>query len=58
MNRALDPGRRGGTAQEDDGEPFEDKMKRLVAEIRVQQTDAAKLDDTIAGNLEELKCGR
>ena len=33
-------------------------MKRLVAELRVQQTDAANFDHTTAVNLEELKCGR
>ena len=37
--------------QEDDGEPFEDKMKRLVAEFREQQAKGAKLDDAIEANL-------
>ena len=44
-------------AQEDDGEPFEDKMKRLVAQLREQQAEAAKLDDAIAANLKDLAYG-
>src|SRR5437016_10911813 len=51
----LTPGRYiGAEAQEDDGEPFEEKMKRLVATLREQQADAAKLDAAIAANLNEL----
>ena len=54
----LTPGRYVGTeAQEDDGEPFEDKMKRLVAQLREQQAEAAKLDDAIAANLKDLGYG-
>lgn len=43
--------------QEDDGEPFEDKMKRLVAQLREQQAEGARLDAAIAGNLEALGFG-
>ncbi len=51
----LTPGRYVGVEpQENDGEPFEDKMKRLVAELREQQTEGTRLDATIAGNLEAL----
>ena len=51
----LTPGRYvGPEPQEDDGEPFEDKMKRLVAELREQQAEAARLDATIVANLVEL----
>ena len=51
----LTPGRYvGAEAQEEDGEPFEDKMKRLVAELRQQQTEAAKLDAAIEVNLKSL----
>jgi hypothetical protein len=40
----LTPGRYvGAEAQEDDGEPFEEKMKRLTATLREQQAEAAKL---------------
>ena len=48
----LTPGRYVGAApQEDDGEPFEEKMKRLVAQLRDQQDQGAKLDTAIKANL-------
>src|SRR5437016_2275761 len=51
----LTPGRYvGAEAQEDDGEPFAEKMKRLTATLRQQQADAARLDAAIAANLNEL----
>ncbi|MGH8590150.1 MAG: SAM-dependent DNA methyltransferase, partial [Gammaproteobacteria bacterium] len=54
----LTPGRYAGPeAQEDDGEPFAEKMKRLTATLRDQQAEAAKLDAAIAANLKELGCG-
>ncbi len=54
----LTPGRYvGAEAQEDDGELFEEKMKRLVVQLREQQTEAAKLDAAIAANLKELGYG-
>jgi type I restriction enzyme M protein len=54
----LTPGRYvGAEAQEDDGEPFEEKMKRLTATLREQQTEATKLDSVIAANLKELGYG-
>ena len=54
----LTPGRYvGAEEQEDDGEPFKDKMKRLVAQLREQQTEAVKLDDAIAANLKGLGYG-
>jgi type I restriction-modification system DNA methylase subunit len=54
----LTPGRYvGAEAQEDDGEPFEEKMKRLTATLREQQAEAAKLDAAIAANLKELGYG-
>ncbi len=54
----LTPGRYvGAAAQEDDGEPFEDKMNRLTATLREQQAEAAKLDAAIAANLKELGYG-
>jgi type I restriction enzyme M protein len=54
----LTPGRYvGAEAQEDDGEPFEEKMQRLVAQWREQQAEAAKLDAAIATNLKELGYG-
>jgi type I restriction enzyme M protein len=51
----LTPGRYvGAGAEEADGERFEEKMKRLAAKLRQQQTKAAKLDAAIAANLKEL----
>ena len=49
----LTPGRYvGAEAQEDGGEPFEEKMRRLAAQLREQQQEAARLDAAIAANLE------
>jgi len=54
----LTPGRYvGAEPQEDDGEPFEEKMKRLTATLREHQAEAAKLDAAIAANLKELGYG-
>ncbi|OGA78362.1 MAG: N-6 DNA methylase [Betaproteobacteria bacterium RIFCSPLOWO2_12_FULL_66_14] len=54
----LTPGRYvGAEAQEDDGEPFEEKMQRLAAQLREQQKGAASLDAAIAANLKELGYG-
>ena len=51
----LPPGRYVGVEpKEDDGEPFEDKMKRLVAQLREQQAEAARLDAAIEANLKAL----
>jgi type I restriction enzyme M protein len=41
-------------AQEADGEPFEEKMRRLTPTLREQQAEAAKLDSAITANLKEL----
>ncbi|MFZ1415063.1 MAG: class I SAM-dependent DNA methyltransferase [Defluviicoccus sp.] len=54
----LTPGRYvGAEAAEQDGEPFAEKMARLVADLRAQQTEAARLDAAIAANLRELGFG-
>ena len=51
----LTPGRYVGAApQADDGEPFEAKMTRLVAELQAQQAEGVRLDAAIAENLKEL----
>ncbi|MDI1328343.1 MAG: class I SAM-dependent DNA methyltransferase [Brevundimonas sp.] len=48
----LTPGRYVGTAAaDDDAEPFEEKMARLVTTFREQVTQGAKLDDTIRQTL-------
>ena len=55
----LTPGRYvGAEAADDDDEPFEEKMTRLVAQLRQQQTEAATLDATITANLREVGYGR
>jgi len=54
----LTPGRYVGAADvEDDGEPFDEKMTRLVTTLRQQQQQRAKLDAAIAANLKELGYG-
>jgi type I restriction enzyme M protein len=54
----LTPARYVGTAAiEDDGEPLDEKMRRLVARLREQQSDAARLDAKIAAALAELGYG-
>lgn len=51
----LTPGRYvGAAAQEDDGEPFAEKMARLAAQWREQRAEAARLDAAIEANLEAL----
>ncbi len=51
----LTPGRYvGAAAAEEDTEPFDEKMKRLVAQLKEQQAEGAKLDAAIAENLKEL----
>ena len=57
-DHVLTPGRYvGAEAPEDDGEPFEDKMKRLAARLREQQAEGARLDAAIAANLDALGFG-
>ena len=54
----LTPGRYvGAEAAEADGEPFDEKMKRLSALLREQQAEATRLDEAIAANLKELGYG-
>jgi type I restriction enzyme M protein len=54
----LTPGRYVGAAKvKDDGEPFEEKMARLTAELRKQTKQAAKLDKLIWANLEDIGYG-
>jgi len=51
----LTPGRYVGAAEvEDDGEPFEEKMPRLVAELEKQFEESAKLEKAIRTNLKGL----
>ena len=54
-SHVLTPGRYvGAEPQEDDGEPFEQKMARLTAQWREQQAEARKLDAAIEANLKML----
>jgi len=51
----LTPGRYvGAEAQQEDGEPFEEKMKRLSATLRQQFQESAKLQKKIEGGLKGL----
>jgi type I restriction enzyme M protein len=55
----LTPGRYVGAADvEEDGEPFEIKMKRLTATLEEQFAESAKLEKAIQTNLKELIHGR
>jgi type I restriction enzyme M protein len=54
----LTPGRYvGAPEQEEDDEPFEAKMARLVAQLAEQQAEARRLDEAIWKNLRELGYG-
>jgi type I restriction enzyme M protein len=54
----LTPGRYvGAEAVEDDGELFENKMLRLVAELQAQFVESAKLEQVITANLSGLGYG-
>ncbi|MFN6136157.1 MAG: N-6 DNA methylase, partial [Bacteroidota bacterium] len=51
----LTPGRFvGAEAIEDDGEPFDDKMKRLTAELSTHFAESARLEKEIRNNLKGL----
>lgn len=54
----LTPGRYvGAEARKDDDEPFDERMRWLVATLREQKAEAAKLDAAIAANLKGLGYG-
>lgn len=54
----LTPGRYvGAAAAEEDDEPFEEKMKRLTAQLRAQMEEAKELDAQILRNMKELGYG-
>ena len=51
----LTPGRYVGAEElEDDGDPFEEKMPRLVAELHAQFTESARLELAVKANLKGL----
>lgn len=54
----LTPGRYvGAAAQEDDGEPFAEKMDRLTKELELQFEESARLEKLIRENLKGLGYG-
>jgi len=54
----LTPGRYVGAEEvEDDGEPFDEKMTRLVAELNGQFAESARLEKAIRANLRGLGYG-
>ena len=58
QGHVLTSGRYVGTEDvADDGNPFEEKMPRLVAELHAQFAESAKLEQAIKSNLKELGFG-
>src|SRR4029077_6307621 len=54
----LTPGRYvGAGAAEEDNEPFDEKIRRLVAILHQQQDEATRMDKEIIVNLRELEYG-
>jgi type I restriction enzyme M protein len=54
----LTPGRYVGTEEiEDDDEPFEEKIKRVMGKLEEQFAEAAKLESVIRKNLQRLTYG-
>jgi len=54
-NPCLTPGRYVGAEDVvDDGEPFEEKMGRMVAKLGEQFAESERLEGEIAGNLKGL----
>jgi len=52
----LTPGRYVGAKEaEDDGEPFEAKMKRLTEMLETQFAESARLEAAIRENLRQLR---
>jgi len=47
----------GAEPEEDDGEPFDVKTRRLAAEWRAEKAEAVRLDAEIEANLEALGFG-
>jgi type I restriction enzyme M protein len=54
----LTPGRYVGAEEvEDDGDPFEEKMPRLIAELHAQFAESAQLEQAIKANVKGLGYG-
>ena len=57
-NNVLSPGRYVGTeAEEEDGVPFEDKMKLLTEKLAEQFAEGEKLEKNIRENLKSIGFG-
>ena len=57
-NYVLTPGRYVGTEeQEEDDEEFEEKMQKLISELKQQMEESARLDEEIKKNLERIGFG-
>ena len=55
----LTPGRYvGAEEEEDDGEEFEEKMKKLTSELSGQMEEGNRLDIEIRKNLQSIEIGR
>ena len=55
-NYVLTPGRYVGTEEEEeDDEEFEEKMQKLISELKRQMEESARLDEEIKKNLETLR---
>ena len=58
-SHVLTPGRYvGAEAQEDGGEPFDEKVRRLTATLEDQFAESERLEAAIRRNLQELGLGR
>ena len=54
-NYVLTPGRYVGTEEEEeDDEEFEEKMQKLISELKQQMEESARLDEEIKKNLERV----
>jgi type I restriction enzyme M protein len=55
-HHVLTPGRYvGAEAQEDDGEPFEEKMRRLTTMLNEQFAESTRLEAEIRANLKRVE---
>lgn len=54
----LTPGRYVGVEQVEIDDPFEEKMERLIADLRKQTAEARRLDEMIWNVMEEIGYGR
>ena len=53
-NYVLTPGRYVGAEEEEDDEEFEEKMQKLISELKQQMEEGARLDEEMRKNLEKI----